>query len=665
MVAQSIAATSEDVIGIYELTCKETFNAKGYGNDQSIDSVQLVLRADGTFILGDTEGTFFLNPKGKKILLQIGESSLDTFEDGCAEIISDLAFEKGTSLEPWEITCVILKVKISKIKIGKKTAKAKGKAKVTIEGRASFEVDGDLKQKKFSYKNLCKISNDEDKPNILFSDDFSTDSTSAYTVTDTVSGAEQFDYDTVGKRVRVLTGNDSGLKFSRSLPSVNSANFSVDFLPTQLHPSGGMFELILRQDADNYYRLFNSDGYGAGTLRKVVRGVIVDEVSLSREYTQNTSYGITISFSPKQSLVSGFGANRTINTDTTSVSVTSFEMNLHQQDAYFDNLIFTDQPFISITSPQDYHIQSGTSLTVNTYTDNLPTGLRVRFTLKDNVTSETHQSIDATAPFSHRFSGLRKHEHTVEAVIVDETLTPVSGEPSIDRKISIGVGDYYVAFGDSITFGAEDDVNSDNVSEDLRNNGVGYPPILNDLLTSDRGYPHTVVNAGIGGEESLDGLARLQNVIDSNPEAMYFLILFGTNDSHGTMPVPSGLNASGGLLNPGDAGYDGSFLDNMQQIIDAIIASGKTPILAKVPITLGPCSVCAPFADPDTASRNILIQDYNTVIDALVFANGIGITPPDFYGYFRANQNRLADNLHPDGIGYQSMANLWFYALTP
>jgi hypothetical protein len=105
----------------------------------------------------------------------------------------------------------------------------------------------------------------------------------------------------------------------------------------------------------------------------------------------------------------------------------------------------------------------------------------------------------------------------------------------------------------------------------------------------------------------------------------------------------------------------------MQQIIDAVVGSGKMPFLAKVPIALGPCSTCTAFSDPVAAPRNALIRDYNTVIDALAEANGLGIPPidPDFYAYFSLNQEEFADNLHPDGVGYQSMADLWFNALLP
>ena len=149
----------------------------------------------------------------------------------------------------------------------------------------------------------------------------------------------------------------------------------------------------------------------------------------------------------------------------------------------------------------------------------------------------------------------------------------------------------------------------------------------------------------------------------AHPRAQYFIILLGTNDSRSSSPTPSGLNQNGELLSPGDPGYNGSYFDNMQQIIDAIITAGKIPILGKLPITFGPCSTCTPFDDPDEAARNLLIQEYNMVIDALVANNGIEIVAPDFYEYYRTNPDEFSDNLHPNGLGYQSMAGLWFDAI--
>lgn len=54
------------------------------------------------------------------------------------------------------------------------------------------------------------------------------------------------------------------------------------------------------------------------------------------------------------------------------------------------------------------------------------------------------------------------------------------------------------------------------------------------------------------------------------------------------------------------------------------------------------------------------MQVFNVVIDELVTVNGITVTPPVLYYYFEANQDQYSDNIHPNGIGYQSLANQWF-----
>ena len=99
-------------------------------------------------------------------------------------------------------------------------------------------------------------------------------------------------------------------------------------------------------------------------------------------------------------------------------------------------------------------------------------------------------------------------------------------------------------------------------------------------------------------------------------------------------------------------GYRGSYKDNLQRIISAILAAGKIPYLAKVPYTENPSI--------DISA----VREYNVVVDELVAANGIGVSPPDFYAYFQKHPEELPDGIHPNKIGYESMANLWFIALT-
>ncbi len=187
---------------------------------------------------------------------------------------------------------------------------------------------------------------------------------------------------------------------------------------------------------------------------------------------------------------------------------------------------------------------------------------------------------------------------------------------------SFQTGVRYVAVGDSITAGSHDDIASD---------GTGYEPILGTLLLNN---PYTVANEGVSGTTSADGAAFINSTLSAYPNANYYLILYGTNDAS---------------ISVSKATYKA----NMQTIIDRIKAGGKIPFLAKVPF-----ATASGFSDAS-------IRDYNTAIDELVAdpLNGISVVPPDFYTWFQSHQSQLADGIHPNGTGYQSMATLWFNAL--
>ncbi|MDL1965034.1 MAG: hypothetical protein LWW98_12070, partial [Deltaproteobacteria bacterium] len=178
----------------------------------------------------------------------------------------------------------------------------------------------------------------------LFSDNFGVDTTVDYTVTDTwiKGGTGDFLYDAAGQRVQVITGNDVGLKFARDLPPLDTGTFSIDLLSTQIYPRGGILFLRLMQDQTNYYELKNTDGYGPKEVRKVVNGIVVDSAPFLNEYTQNINYQITINFSPNQTTFEAFGEVIVLNTDSTIITVSSFEAEARQQDAYYDNILYCD-----------------------------------------------------------------------------------------------------------------------------------------------------------------------------------------------------------------------------------------------------------------------------------------------------------------------------------
>jgi lysophospholipase L1-like esterase len=283
---------------------------------------------------------------------------------------------------------------------------------------------------------------------------------------------------------------------------------------------------------------------------------------------------------------------------------------------------------------------------------NLPLGAGVRFTLDKNTPSESRITT-YTHPFQADFLEVVAGDHTLEALLVDAQSNPLAGDTSADSDTVVGVsGKYIVAFGDSITAGKGDDFDPDNDSFDGRNLGRGYAPVLNDLVAVGAGFPVTVLNEGLGGTTSSHGALRLQSALERHPKSQIWLIQFGTNDAI------SGFRSGQGLQ-PGQAGYDGSFKDFMQQIVEGVAAAGKVPALAKIPILLAACSTCEPFQDPSTEALNLLVQKFNTVIDELVIENNLLIQSPDFYSYFNSNRSEFFDPLHPNGAGYQAMASQW------
>ncbi len=208
-------------------------------------------------------------------------------------------------------------------------------------------------------------------------------------------------------------------------------------------------------------------------------------------------------------------------------------------------------------------------------------------------------------------------------------LSEVNGNPwtsVADLKvlgIGTATGEDYVAIGDSITAGSHDDIPGD---------GIGFEPILSDRLAVSRG-PNTIANEGVSGATSADGAASIFATLSNHPSAKYWLVMYGTNDAK-IPAVPSGRG-----LFPTDAGYSGSYKDNMQRIISAILSAGKTPYLAEVPYT----------SDPSRSDS--MIFEYNAVIDELFLTNNIMVTPPPLYTYFQTHQNELDDGVHPNGTG--------------
>jgi acyl-CoA thioesterase-1 len=184
--------------------------------------------------------------------------------------------------------------------------------------------------------------------------------------------------------------------------------------------------------------------------------------------------------------------------------------------------------------------------------------------------------------------------------------------------------DTWFFMGDSITAFAYDRVRAHQ------------PSFAAGINAAKPAYFPAMINGGIGNETAGDGLARLQDALDWNPDFRFFLLGYGTNDAAGSQISTH------------------TFGMNLQMMIDMIRAAGRVPIIPHIP-----------YAGDGGHGA---IPQYNAVIDQLTASNGLP-AGPDFYSYFKANAatdfpcgcagGRSTDNLHPNDVGLAAMNALW------
>ena len=190
----------------------------------------------------------------------------------------------------------------------------------------------------------------------------------------------------------------------------------------------------------------------------------------------------------------------------------------------------------------------------------------------------------------------------------------------------------YFAFGDSITWGEGD--------SEAAEGDRGYPPRLENALT-DAGETILVINAGVGGEQTPEGVSRLRDVLIG---ADKLLLMEGTND------ITKEISRETTLFN----------LSKMANIANR--RGAKT-----VHVTLIP-RVPRALVDPE----NILNLRINQEIRNMAGANGRGLV--DGYETFRALgparfseyywDNTLDPVGHPNGDGYDVLSTAFFDFLT-
>jgi lysophospholipase L1-like esterase len=197
------------------------------------------------------------------------------------------------------------------------------------------------------------------------------------------------------------------------------------------------------------------------------------------------------------------------------------------------------------------------------------------------------------------------------------------GEIDVHDISATGAGrpeDTWYFMGDSITAFAYDRRAS---------NAPSFASLIN--TATAMAYFPAMINGGIGGEKSTDGLARLSEALALNPDYHFFVLGYGTND------------AAGGQIPPA------AFGANMQMMIDMAKAAGREPVIPHIPWA----------ADGSHGS----IPMYDAVIDALTQTNHLQVGP-DLTAWFMAHTDQLMpDNLHPADAGQMAMNQLWADAM--
>ena len=180
-----------------------------------------------------------------------------------------------------------------------------------------------------------------------------------------------------------------------------------------------------------------------------------------------------------------------------------------------------------------------------------------------------------------------------------------------------GVRESWIFLGDSLTALAFD-------------RAATRGPAFADVLQAAQ--PATVpamLNAGISGDTSVDGLRRIDELLARNPDFHYWVLAYGTND----------------VLSDPDATQTAAFIRRVGMMAARIKAAGHVPILSLIPYSRDP--------------RRGAIPWYNAELRQLAAAGNLALGP-DLYAYFRDHPTALsADGVHPTDTGAQALNRLW------
>jgi hypothetical protein len=188
------------------------------------------------------------------------------------------------------------------------------------------------------------------------------------------------------------------------------------------------------------------------------------------------------------------------------------------------------------------------------------------------------------------------------------------------HDISAGVQDSWIFYGDYISAGGTD--------HDPR--GVGtFAQLINNLRAD---YFPAQESGGISYAQSGDGAERIEDWLAVFP-GRYVVLSFGTTDAD--------------FFDAGKAELPADFYKNYDLMVKAVLAANKVPVVPKIPYG-------------KTNKIQVNGPRLNAQIDRLYAAYPQIVRGPDFWAYFQAHQDLIAnDNLNLTSVGLAEYRRLW------
>ncbi|HJO04477.1 MAG TPA: GDSL-type esterase/lipase family protein [Acidobacteriota bacterium] len=207
-----------------------------------------------------------------------------------------------------------------------------------------------------------------------------------------------------------------------------------------------------------------------------------------------------------------------------------------------------------------------------------------------------------------------------------ETVAPVSAHSTVPGGLSIP--GTWRSLGDSITEGVLVDENMVITPTD------GFTVPLGNYLSSFSDRLVVVANNGVGGEETVEGLARLAALMAIDPRR-YVTLLMGANDV-------------GVLVDTA------TIVTNLTAMVRLVTGAGCLPLLGK----LTPRREAAFIG-----GINPRINEVNARLPAMAAAEGALLV--DLHSILFNKYELYSDFVHPNQRGYDLIAATWFRAIAP